>query len=54
MMFAEDGASVSTERLIRIHCSKCGDVFTGWIPNEREIEEAMRKHIWDKHGNVAR
>jgi hypothetical protein len=52
MMFAKDGASVSAERLVRINCSKCGTVSTGWIPNDREIEEAMRKHIWEKHGNV--
>ena len=48
----KDGAWVSTKRVVRLDCTKCGTVTTTeWPLNEREEMELIRKHA-QAHGGI--
>lgn len=49
----KDGAWLSAQEQTRIDCNKCGpNVATIRGTNDREVDEAIRKHAREKHGGV--
>ncbi len=52
---AADGAWVSVTKVARIECSKCGLVeVSRWPMNDREEDDAVLKHMRDKHNGSYR
>lgn len=51
----KDGAWISTERVVRLSCSKCGQgLMTSMHPlNDREEQDMIREHA-EEHGGVSR
>lgn len=51
----KDGAWLTTKKLTKLECSKCGDVSISQYPmNDREEDDMLREHANNVHGRIDR
>lgn len=53
-MPTKDGAWITASRVVKIECTKCGQVSVSKYPmNDRELDDAIREHA-RQHGGLNR